>query len=605
MSIFSSTYSLRRSKQILKHVYRLFLRKQKRLSPPVVEQFKKTILALQSEIEAKNRAASNSLARQLQNLEKTHLKKSFLEQIRDLTFALAFALFVAILIRQVWFEFYEIPSGSMRPTLKEQDRLVVSKTVFGINLPLTTKHLYFDPDLVKRGGIFVFTGEDMDIRDVDTLYFYLFPGKKQYVKRLMGKPGDTLYFYGGKIYGIDQNGEDITSELQNPEFENIEHIPFTHFEGKVITAPSQLPRVFSPVFLYQMNEPVARLTALSGSDSRGEMLYNTASIPDFGELWGFKNFATARILSKEQVSQFTDHSLQEMADAPLYLELKHSPTIRSPKIGLDEYGRMRPLLGFNSSLIPLTEEHLRTLFSHLYTARFYVQNGRALRFGSRATEFLPELPGVPNGCYEFYNGKAYEIKWLGVSVELPPSHPLYQFDAKRMQLLYNMGIAWDLRVTDTARYAYFRNGDLYLMGAPILKKEDPALLDFHAREEKRKAAASSYQPFKDFGPPLTADGKLDVTLLKTRGLTIPPKGYLALGDNHAMSGDSRDFGFVPEGNLRGGPSWIFWPTGTRWGSVHPSYPIFNLPGVLVWGAAALLFGGYALHHRKKYRTIKF
>ena len=62
--------------------------------------------------------------------------------------------------------------------------------------------------------LLVFTGENMDIRDVDTMYFYIFPGKKQYVKRLMGKPGDLLYFYGGEIYGIDGDGKDITSELQ-------------------------------------------------------------------------------------------------------------------------------------------------------------------------------------------------------------------------------------------------------------------------------------------------------------------------------------------------------------------------------------------------------
>ena len=37
------------------------------------------------------------------------------------------------------------------------------------------------------------------------------------------------------------------------------------------------------------------------------------------------------------------------------------------------------------------------------------------------------------------------------------------------------------------------------------------------------------------------------------GLKIPPKSYLALGDNHAMSADRRDFGFVPEANVRGGP----------------------------------------------------
>ena len=112
----------------------------------------------------------------------------------------------------------------MRPTLKESDFLVVSKTDFGLNIPLTTSHFYFDPSLVQRGEIVVFTGENMDIADSDTVYFYLFPGKKQFVKRLIAKPGDTLYFYGGKVYGIDEAGRDITSELQLPELDKIDHI---------------------------------------------------------------------------------------------------------------------------------------------------------------------------------------------------------------------------------------------------------------------------------------------------------------------------------------------------------------------------------------------
>lgn len=73
----------------------------------------------------------------------------------------------------------------------------------------------------------------MDIHDVNTIYFYLFPGKKQFVKRLIGKPGDILYFYGGQIYGIDKDGNDISKEL-NPEFlSKIDHVPYIHLNGKM------------------------------------------------------------------------------------------------------------------------------------------------------------------------------------------------------------------------------------------------------------------------------------------------------------------------------------------------------------------------------------
>ena len=92
--------------------------------------------------------------------------------------------------------------------------------------------------LIQRNSIVVFSGEDMDIRDVDTHYFYIFPGKKQYVKRLIGKPGDTLYFYGGLIYGMDKEGKDISHELQLSRLNQIEHIPFIQFEGKITTSKS-------------------------------------------------------------------------------------------------------------------------------------------------------------------------------------------------------------------------------------------------------------------------------------------------------------------------------------------------------------------------------
>ncbi len=248
----SSLFSLRKSKHILRHTFHVFKRKSKKLSKETRDHIRATLEALQNAILEKDRKTADLLAKETLTLTELHLKKNFFDQFRELIIAIVFALTVAILVRQMWFEPYEIPTGSMRPTLKEQDRLIVTKTNFGINFPLRAAHLYFNPDLVQRNGIFVFTGANMDIRDVDTMYFYLFPGKKQYIKRLMGKPGDILYFYGGEMYGIDKDGQDISPSLQLERLDRIEHIPFIDFDRKIVVPPAATQGIYSPVFFYQM-----------------------------------------------------------------------------------------------------------------------------------------------------------------------------------------------------------------------------------------------------------------------------------------------------------------------------------------------------------------
>ena len=51
----------------------------------------------------------------------------------------------------------------------------------------------------------------------------------------------------------------------------------------------------------------------------------------------------------------------------------------------------------------------------------------------------------------------------------------------------------------------------------------------------------------------------DIHRIKQFGLKIADDAILALGDNYAMSADSRVFGFVPTKNLRGSPVFTFWP----------------------------------------------
>lgn len=617
--------TLRKSKKVLFHTYFLFLSRRKRLPADHADEIQRAIENLQNSILNKEKTQAKEQAKYCQNLTHKYLKKPFFLQLISVIFGLAFALGVALIIRQDWFELYEIPTGSMRPTLEEKDRLVVTKTSFGINIPFSAGHFYFDPELVKRMGIFCLTSENMDIRDSDTMYFYIFPGKKQLVKRMIGKPGDLLYFYGGKIYGIDKEGTDISPELQLDILKHIEYIPVMSLEGNVSLldpTKSQSGELFRSAIIHQMNEPIARLNVLNDRRLEGELLKlgpihdPQAPVPkSYGQLWGINNFAAGRLLTIDQAKQIASKLGLQLSQGVLYLELKHHPSLKALRLGRDPYGRIRPMLHLSTSLIPLSEDHVRLLFSNLYTARFIVKNGHAMRYSymqkTIPMHFLVPLPGVPDGCYEFYNGKVYEIGWEGIPKVLSASHPLSQFSLEKARLLYNHGFDFDIRRDmnpdsgETARAIYFRDGDLYTMASVLIKKEDSLLQAFVAQENLRRAQSNiqnPYEPFLDEGAPVNQEGKIDLQKLKQYGLLVPNQSYFALGDNHAMSGDSREFGFVPQANLRGAPFFIFFPPGNRFGIPNqPPYPWITFPKVLVAAVALCIFIGWYIWHRRRHR----
>lgn len=620
-------YSLKKSRRVLEQAYKSYKRKSSLLEQTEKERLQTHITSLRTAIFQKDAATAARMTAQLEELTQKLLPKTPWDKIRDVSIAIGSALLLALVIRQCWFEPYTIPTGSMRPTLKENDFLLVSKTNYGINIPLTTSHLHFDPSLVQRGSIVVFTGKDMDITDVDTMYFYLFPGKKMFVKRLLGKPGDTLYFYGGQIYGINSQGEEL-KELRNQKWaQTLEHIPFLRFDGKVETPtpPShQTQGAFSPAILHQMNIPVAKLSFNALGKPMGEMLsiQGNAPLSQYSDLWGFGNYAMARLLTSEQLHQIHPGAAKDLETGVLYLELLHHPNLNEPQIIRDEQGRLRPDVGYSISIIPLQESHLDEIARHMTTCRFIVSDGVAYRFGYDPKHpgyrsHFPKISGIPDGTYEFQNGKASRISFGGVTQLLPSEHPLYQMTPQQLQFFYNLGVEmFDTYIptknsrAHPSRYAYFRDHSLYLLGAPILKRDDPALIRFLQREYQKQSIATTvrpYFPFDDAGAPLTKEGKIDVEFLKKYGLTIPEKMYMALGDNHAMSADSRVFGFVPQSNLRGSPSFLFWPTGDRWGRLpQPTQPHFTLPNLTVWAVAILSAIGCSLYVRRKFlKPFKF
>jgi len=612
----STLYSLHKVKRFFHHSFKRYRRNLKKLDDATKESLLLQFAGLRASLAQKDLPVALKAVENLAMTLDHALPRTFWKRCWQSFVGIGIALFIAVLIRTMWFEPYTIPTGSMRPTLKEGDFLVVSKTDFGINVPLRPAHFYFDPDLVKHGSIIVFTAENMNIADSDTTYFYLFNGKKLLVKRLLGKPGDTLYFYGGKIYGIDRQGRDLAHLRDASWAQNLEHIPFIRFDGKAET--SKLKNgVFHEATFYQMDQPVAKLSATPMGSVFGEMLPAKTTLTQYSDLWGFKHFAMARLLNEEQLK--TLYPKADVGKALLYLELAHHPSLQGGQMIRDEQNRLRPDLNYSTSILPLTDSQVTLISETLTSCRFIVKDGVAYRYGmslhnQAMQDYLPKLPGVPNGTYEIEKGKAYQVLWGSRTKELPLTHPLYSKDPERVQLLYNLGIEFFNSYSPEknsrahpSRYAYFRAGDLYLCGSSIVKKDDPNLVLFLKNEYQKQAISTSirpYAPFEDAGPPIGSDGKIDADFIRKYGLVIPDKMYLALGDNHAMSGDSRQFGFVPEDNLRGSPSFLFWPTDSRFGSLPQALSSHvTFPNIFVWCAAILFAIISSYRNRQALKTL--
>lgn len=101
------------------------------------------------------------------------------------------ALLLAVVIRTVLFQPFTIPSGSMMPTLLVGDYLFVNKFSYGFS----KYSLPFSPNLFS-GRIF---GSDPERGDV--VVFRLPPNPEvDYIKRLIGLPGDRIQMREGILY---------------------------------------------------------------------------------------------------------------------------------------------------------------------------------------------------------------------------------------------------------------------------------------------------------------------------------------------------------------------------------------------------------------------
>ena len=119
------------------------------------------------------------------------MKNNFLTIILENIKTLFYALFIAIIIRSLFFQPFYIPSSSMEPTLLIGDRIFVKKYSYGYS-----KHSFpFSPSVFSNRLFYKSPSYgDLVVFKTPT------DNRTDYIKRLIGLPGDTIQFKNGNLY---------------------------------------------------------------------------------------------------------------------------------------------------------------------------------------------------------------------------------------------------------------------------------------------------------------------------------------------------------------------------------------------------------------------
>ncbi len=114
-------------------------------------------------------------------------------------------LLIVFLVRSFAYEPFRIPSASMMPTLLRGDFILVEKFRYGIRNPFTNKEVY-EISTPERGDVVVFKYPDNPNID--------------YIKRIIGLPGDKIKYNDGDFYIMPKGSSEytlVTSEVSKEQ----------------------------------------------------------------------------------------------------------------------------------------------------------------------------------------------------------------------------------------------------------------------------------------------------------------------------------------------------------------------------------------------------
>jgi len=144
-------------------------------------------------------------------------------------------LLIVLILRSFLVEPFQIPTGSMIPTLEVGDFILVNKYAYGVRLPVIGTKL-IDVEDPERGDVMVFIPPHVN---------------SYYIKRVIGLPGDTIRYEDKRLFvngeliseefveeiSIDTNIGDLPGTLHTETINGVEHAT-----QHITAVTRQLPR---------------------------------------------------------------------------------------------------------------------------------------------------------------------------------------------------------------------------------------------------------------------------------------------------------------------------------------------------------------------------
>jgi signal peptidase I len=164
-------------RHLCKEARRILKKKSYRIPAAVASDVKVAIAGVEAALEGPDLERQRKAIATLDDAMDDHLSFARKSTLREYAESIGVAVAVALLLRAFVVEAFQIPSGSMIPTLEVGDHIFVSKFAYGLSIPFTDMKLlqYAQPE---RGDVIVFK----------------FPNDHSidYIKRVVGLPGDVI-----------------------------------------------------------------------------------------------------------------------------------------------------------------------------------------------------------------------------------------------------------------------------------------------------------------------------------------------------------------------------------------------------------------------------
>jgi signal peptidase I len=173
------------AKQLVGEAKRILKKKRYRIPESVVATMTAAVSEVESARKDKNLERLRQAITDIDGKMDEHLAFARKSATRQYAESIGLALGVALLLRAFVVEAFQIPSGSMIPTLEVGDHIFVSKFAYAISIPFSNAKIA-ELGKPKRGDIIVFKyPPDQNI---------------DYIKRVMGLPGETLEVRHNEVF---------------------------------------------------------------------------------------------------------------------------------------------------------------------------------------------------------------------------------------------------------------------------------------------------------------------------------------------------------------------------------------------------------------------